>query len=210
MHHEDQQLEAGLHRRALALASELHMAEMEHEVELARRESVRDEWAQKAEWLQALLLLGTLNFSNAVAVFCEAPQPPGAGVAVTRLYSFLCAVAIAAAVVSLWTAVRTNSRTSRYAFQQPRAVYSCGKRHVEFADFHRCHCARLERASTLSLFVSFATTPLAAGLQWYLNFNATLADGGIYEAPAAAWLLLLATVVVAGFTIYFGWMHWKG
>lgn len=171
-HKEEQSLEFILHRRSLVLDNELHREEMAHANDIAKREAVRDVWSQKNQLIQTLMIVDTLMFSCAAAVFCEGDIPESTPVELVRLYAFFLGAALTLLFVSVWFSLKLQGRMAHYDMHKPKLVYICDKTHVDFSAYFECHCRLLER-------VAFAT--------FYLGTAFTIASGCTYTASAFQW-----------------------
>jgi hypothetical protein len=189
-HRQEQALEFALHRRSLALDKELHYGEMSHAIDIARREAVRDVWMQKSQLIQTLMIVSTLMFSCAAAIFCEGDLPTeGTPVHIARLYAFVLGTAMGALIASVWLSMLLQARMSRYDMHRPRQVYLCGRTHLHFNEYFGCHCQRLQRLSFGTFVAGTAATVAGGGM--YLS----AAMRWDFQEHAAAWVFTVLTAV---------------
>jgi hypothetical protein len=200
LHREEQSLEAALHHRAMSLGRELHYGEMSHAITIARREAVRDVLSQKNQLLQTLMIVDTLMFSCAAAVFCEGDIPAATNVWVVRLYALTLGAAMSLLFVSIWFCMKLQTRMAHFDLHHPTLVYSCGRSHLHFNDYFACHCRLLEATAfstfyfgTIATMVAGAVFVATAFQVWFLSDTAA----GLYSAFAAA------ACVVAGVRVVF-------
>lgn len=199
LHMAEAEFEDSIHARKAALARELHLVEMSHDMGIAQREAVRDDWAQHSLYLQSLMMMASLMFSCVCAIFCEAGISAGSISTITAetttmnstaetetepttrwesgvsalLFSFLCAIGISTSILSLWLGLKIQARMAEFDFHAPTALYKpCNKPHFEFSDYHSCHLEQIEKAS----FRLFLVSVLCTVLSGCLTFCATLAE----------------------------------
>lgn len=196
LHREEQALEFALHRRSLALERELHAGEMSHEIEIARREAVRDVWQQKSQLTQTLMIVDTLMFSCAAAVFCEGDVPADTAVALVRFYAFVLGVAMSALCVSVWLSMLLQARMSRYDMHHPRQLYSCGRTHLHFNEYFACHCRLLEAASFITFVLGTSCCVIAGGI--YTSTALALSLSYVPAAWTFGGFTLIAFVIAVG------------
>uniref|UniRef100_A0A7S1MLD4 Uncharacterized protein n=1 Tax=Neobodo designis TaxID=312471 RepID=A0A7S1MLD4_NEODS len=133
------------------------------------------------------MVVDTLMFSCAAAVFCEGDLPSAAPRSLARAYAALLGLSMGMLVVSVWLSLRLQGRMAQYDMHRPRQLYVCGRAHRHFNSYFRCHCRHLE-ALSFGLFV--------------VGTVACVASGGIYLSaamyynvgvPTAAWTFAAVT-----------------
>lgn len=201
LHIAEAEFEDKIHLRKQALARELHLTEMSHDLGIAQREAVRDDWAQHSLYLQSLMMMASLMFSCVCAIFCEASisigsvidnedssssvvavAPAAADDGVSRwesgvsalLFSLFCAIGISTSMLSLWLGMKIQARMAEFDFHAPTALYKpCNKPHFEFSDYHACHLQQIEKASFRLFLVSVVCTVLSGGLTFCTTLSQT-------------------------------------
>ena len=201
LHAAEHEFDEALHTRTMALARELHLAEMAHDMGIAQREAVRDDWAQHSLYREGLMMMSSLIFAVACAILCEAAVPPRGGPLVAMLFAVLCGVGVSSSLMSLWLGMKVQSRMAEFDFHAPTARYSCGRSHFEFSDYHACHCSVIEGASLLLFLLSIVSTA-AAGC---VSFGAVVSVGwtaGAGVAGVVVAAVAVAIVVIGSFVGY--------
>lgn len=203
LHVAENAFEDALHKRKLSLARELHLTEMAHDLGIAHREAVRDDWQQHSMYLQSLMMMASLMFSCVCAIFCEAGISLGSTVVVAAgaasnnnatavatnnsswdaaaspiLFSVLCALGISSSLLSLWLGMKIQARMAEFDFHSPNAVYlPCNTSHFEFSEYHACHLQKIERASFVLFLVSVVCTLLVGALTYCASIGAPNGNG---------------------------------
>lgn len=220
----EDEFEEELHKRKLALSRELHLAEMVHDVGIAQREAVRDDWAQHSQYLQSVMMVASLIFALSTSLFCEASipfdvssdsnnitggevinfssvnndAPAGSYAIVAVFFSLLCAIGVSSSLATLWLGLKVQARMAEFDFHAPAAIYSCHKTHFEFSDYHACHCQDIEWFSYVLFLVSVVST-IAGGCLSYsaAMFDVMSAVSSTAVAGCAAAFSLCAVLAVA-------------
>jgi hypothetical protein len=191
--------EQAIHQRKLSLARELHLSEISHEIGIAQREAVRDEWAQHSLFLQSLMMTASLVFSCVTATMCEAAFPHLASVhmgdALSLVYAVACGLGVGGSLLTLWLSLKSQSRMAQFDFHAPTAVYSCGRSHFEFSEFRACHMSGLQRGCIVCFLVSVVAT-VAAGCLTLVE-AAQSNDRSATALTVVPCVALLATVLCA-------------
>jgi hypothetical protein len=207
LHMAEAEFEENIHRRKQALARELHLTEMSHDMGIAQREAVRDDWAQHSLYLQSVMMMASLMFSCVCAIFCEASISASSTSVSSRwesgisplLFSLFCALGISTSMLSLWLGLKIQSRMAEFDFHAPTALYKpCNKPHYEFSDYHNCHLEQIEKASFRLFLVSVVCTVVSGGL----TFCSTLSqswNNNDNEIPF--WAPIIVACVVIGIIV---------
>ena len=183
-HEETLKFSSILHERDCALERELHCTQLSHDMLIARREGVRDMWAQRSQQTQTLMIIDTLMFSCAYAVVVQGDLPLAVSTWVLRLYATMSGVALTLLFVSIWFSIKLQTRMAMYDMHRPHVVYTCGRRHRNFHEYYLCHCRIMATFSFATFYCGTIATLLIAAI--FVSSKLTWE----YDANVAAILFL--------------------
>mmetsp|Transcript_36466 Transcript_36466/g.91412 ORF Transcript_36466/g.91412 Transcript_36466/m.91412 type:complete len:470 (-) Transcript_36466:67-1476(-) len=181
-----------MHLQSLRQELMHHLQQIHLDTETARRENVRDVWAQKSRKADTLMITITLMIAAFFALLVEGTLPNDTPLAFITLFSVFISLSFLLLFGSLWCTLLLSSRLAKYNIYKKFQVYNCGKIHRDYESYYTCHCSTIALAAqlgfyvgTLCLFVS--ATVFGYGRFFYLYVN----------LPAAFIYLILAGVTLA-------------
>lgn len=196
-HEEDKQITYELHRDAMQKELNQHLEDIHLTIESARRENLRDVWAQKTGRAETLLIMDSLMISGLFTLVVEGVPPFDAWPALVVVYSCSLAIAFAFLFSSLFLTMRLRARMSDFNIYNVKQVYTCGLQHEAYESYYECHCSSAMKGSTLLFYGGTVLLLVAAVLlqftRWYLQFSNRVA-GILFVAIAIAVILFVTSL----------------
>lgn len=214
--HELAEFDAQLHDRAVRRAQRLHYETVAYELDIARREVARDIWSQKNNLVQTLMVVNTVMVISIYSLLIQGYEAPNAGVLTeshTAAFTILCSLAVGAHILSVFVAFKLNSRTIQFQMHNPRTRYRpCGKTHLDFDDFFRCHGAAIESLAFYLFYVGTSLSLISSGMFiWMIDLGMSDANNNDSSGSAGHGDLSVVNAivailgVVASVLVYFLW-----
>lgn len=172
-----------LHEHSVAVSRELHREACAIDREFARREEMRDMLHQRTLKVNTLMIVDTLMFGCAFALFIEGmqlvPETSKGSINLT-VFSIMFTLAICFLFISVWAAMSQQSRMSKYNIAKRDIIYRpCGHRHPTFEHFYNCHCKKLSIIAKESFYLGTIFFMVALAVIVFVIFNE------VHELPAA-------------------------
>lgn len=187
---------------------EHHLEDIRLTIEAARRENLRDVWAQKSRRAETLLIMSSLMIGGFFSLVVEGLPPIDVWPALLSLYSVCLALSFSALFLCLFLSMKFSSRMTDFNIYKPHQIYTCGNTHESFESYYECHCAQPAHAASVMFYAGTLLLVTAAALlqfsRWYLTYgNAVAASlyvgvAGVTMASLMLFYRLLPTKVLLG------------
>ena len=184
---------------AYSQADRHHAFSTAHSLELARRESTRDISAQKSQRVQGLMLSNTLLLGVWFSFVVEGIVPEETSSLLVMVYSLSLACGFTALFLSVWFAMKLQSRMTKYNVADITQVYTCGSIHPSFRGYYRCHCLTLNSLSIGSFYSGTISLIVAACVLTYTRFALTFGSPAAGTVFVIACALTVIALLVLGF-----------
>lgn len=140
---------------------------MSVDLDLTRRETLRDVWIQRHLMNQTMLEMGAFLLACSFENFTQSTLPfeDSNGVfPVWLLYAqnFCLGLAVVCCTCAILACLKVQGRLGWYALGDPTVVYDCGRAHSNFNDYYDCHCRWLRTVGSLCFYVAGAMVMIAA------------------------------------------------
>ena len=196
-HIEDKEIAWKLHRAELQKALEMHLEDMQLTIEAARRENLRDVWAQKSRRAETLMIMTTLMIGGFFSLVVEGIFPENTWGEVIIVYSICLSLGFSGLFIALFITMKAQSRMSDFNIYNVKQVYTCGRRHESYEAYYDCHVRRPYRYATYSFYLGTCFLLISAGFmqlaRWYLQYNNQPA-GLIYMSVLAIFFVCLVII----------------
>lgn len=165
-----------------------HIESIQLTIEAARRENLRDVWAQKSRRAETLLIMSSLMISGFFTLVVEGIPPQTSSPALLVFFAACIALGFCCLFGSLFVTMKYQSRMSDFNIYNVKQVYSCGNRHEAFESYYECHCSVPAKLSTILFYggtiVLVCATALLQFARWYFAY-ASVAAAAVYVVVAA-------------------------
>jgi len=195
-------LDCVLHKREMSLARELHYAQMAHDMEIARRESIRDVWSQRNQLAQTLMVVDTLMFGCAFSILVEGVLPDTTPSEVTQIYAVVLALSLGFLFVSIWFSLNLQARMGKYDMHQPFLKYTCGQTHKNFNQYFDCHCKKISQHALWTFYTGTVLCIVSGSILFFSRLRYT------YQNDIAGYLFV-SIVGVSLLIVPFGQSIWS-
>ena len=197
IHEESKEIGYSLHKDALAKALGQHLEDIQLTIEAARRENLRDVWAQKSRRAETTLIMSSLMISGFFTLVVEGEPPKTAWPQLIAVYAGSLALGFFALFVALSVTMKYSSRMSDFNIYDVRQVYVCGRRHEAFESYYECHCKQWAKLATLGFYTGTMMLIVAASLlqfsRWTLGY-ANVGAGIVFVVISAIGLIVFGTL----------------
>ncbi len=92
----------------------------------ARRENLRDVWAQKSRRAETLLLMSSLMITGFFGLLVEGIPPIDVWPALLAVYSLALSLSFTLLFLCLYVSMKFQSRMTAFNIYKPHQLYSCG------------------------------------------------------------------------------------
>jgi hypothetical protein len=196
-HESEKALSYALHKDALQKSLNQHIEDIQLTIEAARRENLRDVWAQKSRRAETLLIMCSLMISGFFTLVVEGVPPTNAAPTLIVFFAAFLALGFTTLLSSLFVTMKYQSRMSNFNIYNVRQIYTCGQRHEAFESYYECHCSRAAKTSTVLFYFGTGMLLCAATLlqfsRWSSSFDNVTA-GSVYVGIAGCGLLILVAI----------------
>ncbi len=196
-HEADKAMAYALHKDALQKALNQHIEDIQLTIEAARRENLRDVWAQKSRRAETLLIMSSLMIAGFFTLVVEGLPPSIAPPVLVGFYAACTALGFCALFNSVFVTMKYQSRMADFNIYNVKQVYTCGRQHEAFESYYECHCGKAAKAATLlfyagTLFLLCAAT-LLQFTRWSNGYDNVTA-GAVYVAISGCGMLSFVAV----------------
>lgn len=145
----------------------------------ARRENLRDVWAQKSRRAETLLIMSSLMISGLYTLAVETP-PEETWPALVVFYNVSLALSFLALFLCLFLCMKYQSRMSDFNIYKPQQVYTCNQTHESFESYYECHCSGPARLANFFFYIGTMLLLAAGALlffaRYFITFGNTVAS----------------------------------
>ena len=196
-----QQLEQSVYynKKHLEQNKDHHTVQYTHALNAARREALRDMWAQANQKNQTQIIMQTLLFGCCFGLLIEGLLPQGTVEPLVCLYGICLSLAIMCIFISLLCLVKVQSRMTRFNISNREQVYRCGRQYANFGEYYKAYCQSLKGWARCCNHVGMTLLFVTGVVLWYCRFmyaHSSLAAAIIFATINSITLIGIIVIVV--------------
>jgi NADH:ubiquinone oxidoreductase subunit K len=176
-------------KEAAKLQRQLYVTRMAHELDIARREGVRDVWKARNDTAQTMMIVESVFLAFVFELIVGGKIPTDLTESVVSAFAFFLGLAVFSAIVGIVLLMTQHHRLAKYDFQRPLQRYNCGRAHRNLNDYFDCHCAHVDRIGKVSFTISVTSAMVSCCIygtaKWHSQFHGDVACGVLFTFPLA-------------------------
>lgn len=151
---------------------QLHINSISLQVDIARRDAIRDAVTYKNSTAQIVMSVDAVLLGSLFAILYQFEPATESNEAGLVLLSILLAGSIFCLLLSVGFGLLFHRHISGFHINNNVHVYQpCKKAHPTFNDYFQCHCLWSENFAVRFLFIGMGATVLTAGMYQYLHLT---------------------------------------
>jgi len=178
---------ATMFKEGASLDRQLHLRTMAHELNIARREGVRDVWKARNDTAQTLMIVESVFLAFIFEIIVGARIPEDTSEGVLFAFSALLGLSVALSMVGIILLLAQHHRLAQFDFTRQGPCELCGITHGDLNDFFDEHCLTIDNCGRafFSAAVSCAllTCCVYGTSKWMSHFGGDVVPGVLFCVP---------------------------